>query len=217
MHSMRTPLISSNIPNCFSSACRWVHLTPISYIKNYYDILGVPSNATTKDIKSAYYDKAKVYHPDTNKDSSAAKKFQQISEAYEILGDINKRRAYDSTIGRERRPFNQDYGDVQPKTHHGTSQTKPISINHIHYVYRTINREEEPQYTHLDDHSYPGTKFNRYMYDRVWDPGHKKWLYLKKKDIRHYEGAMARRARILQMCVSVILAGALIGTLMARS
>jgi DnaJ homolog subfamily A member 3 len=52
--------------------------------KNYYDILGVSKNCAAKDIKKAYYQLAKKYHPDTNKEPDASKKFQEVSEAYEV-------------------------------------------------------------------------------------------------------------------------------------
>lgn len=65
---------------------RSIHLTN-SYFqrKDYYSILGVSRNASVKDIKKAYYDLAKKYHPDRNKnDPNASKKFQEVSEAYEV-------------------------------------------------------------------------------------------------------------------------------------
>ncbi|KAJ9590760.1 hypothetical protein L9F63_016276 [Diploptera punctata] len=65
--------------------------------RDYYDVLGVSRNAAGKDIKKAYYQLAKKYHPDTNKsDPDAARKFQEVSEAYEVLSDDNKRKQYDS-------------------------------------------------------------------------------------------------------------------------
>lgn len=65
--------------------------------KDYYDILGVPRNASAKDIKKSYYQLAKKYHPDTNKnDPNAQKKFQEVSEAYEVLSDDGKRKQYDA-------------------------------------------------------------------------------------------------------------------------
>lgn len=62
---------------------------------DYYKVLGVDKKATAKDIKKAYYQLAKKYHPDTNKDSDSSKKFQEVSEAYEVLSDDTKRREYD--------------------------------------------------------------------------------------------------------------------------
>ncbi|XP_049826169.1 protein tumorous imaginal discs, mitochondrial-like isoform X2 [Aethina tumida] len=64
--------------------------------KDYYDILGVSRNSSTSDIKKAYYKLAKKYHPDVNKEPEAQKKFQEVSEAYEILGDDSKRKQYDT-------------------------------------------------------------------------------------------------------------------------
>jgi len=65
--------------------------------RDYYDVLGVKKGATAKDIKKAYYQMAKKYHPDVSKDDpNAAKKFQEISEAYEVLGDDGKRQQYDT-------------------------------------------------------------------------------------------------------------------------
>ena len=65
--------------------------------KDYYKTLGVSPEATQKEIKKAYYQLAKKYHPDTNKgDNSAQKKFQDVSEAYECLSDESKRKQYDA-------------------------------------------------------------------------------------------------------------------------
>ena len=66
--------------------------------KDYYEVLGVPKNAAEKDIKSAYRKLAKKFHPDANpKDpKTAEEKFKSISEAYEVLGDSEKRKKYDA-------------------------------------------------------------------------------------------------------------------------
>ena len=73
------------------------HLTKNLLKRNYYEILGVSRNSSAKDIKKAYYQLAKKYHPDTNKgDPNASKKFQEVSEAYEVLSDDTKRKEYDA-------------------------------------------------------------------------------------------------------------------------
>ncbi|XP_071847374.1 dnaJ homolog subfamily A member 3, mitochondrial-like isoform X1 [Apostichopus japonicus] len=65
--------------------------------KDLYKILGVPKSATQKDIKKSYYELAKKYHPDKNKgDETAAKKFSEVAEAYETLGDETRRQEYDT-------------------------------------------------------------------------------------------------------------------------
>jgi DnaJ-class molecular chaperone len=65
--------------------------------KDYYQILGVPKNAAEKDIKSAYRKLARKWHPDANPNNqqAAEEKFKELQEAYEVLGDSDKRRKYD--------------------------------------------------------------------------------------------------------------------------
>ena len=63
--------------------------------KDYYETLGVSRDATSQTIKSAYRKLARKYHPDVNKSPDAQNKFKEINEAYEVLGDENKRKRYD--------------------------------------------------------------------------------------------------------------------------
>jgi len=65
--------------------------------KDFYDILGVKKDASKEDIKKAYRRMALKYHPDKNPgDKSAEEKFKDASEAYEVLSDPEKRKAYDT-------------------------------------------------------------------------------------------------------------------------
>ncbi|MFQ6127398.1 MAG: molecular chaperone DnaJ [Thermoplasmata archaeon] len=65
--------------------------------RDYYEVLGVDRSAPKEEIKRAYRRLAKKYHPDMNKDNpkAAEEKFKEISEAYEVLADEQKRLAYD--------------------------------------------------------------------------------------------------------------------------
>ncbi|KAI3353443.1 hypothetical protein L3Q82_019967, partial [Scortum barcoo] len=79
-------------------SCHSFHTSCILANKeDFYGVLGISRTATQKDIKKAYYQLAKKYHPDTNPDDPEAKeKFAKLAEAYEVLSDEVKRKQYDT-------------------------------------------------------------------------------------------------------------------------
>jgi curved DNA-binding protein len=83
--------------------------------RDYYDILGVSRTASADEIKSAHRRLARKFHPDANKnDSSSTQKFQEVQEAYDTLGDADKRRQYDQ-FGHAGgpNPYETPYGSGQ--------------------------------------------------------------------------------------------------------
>ncbi len=65
--------------------------------RNYYDVLGVKKTATQDEVKKAYRKLARQYHPDANpNDPKAEEKFKEVSSAYEVLSDADKRKQYDA-------------------------------------------------------------------------------------------------------------------------
>lgn len=79
--------------------------------KDYYKVLGVDRNADQETIKRAFRKLARQYHPDANKgDKKAEEKFKEINEAYEVLGDPEKRKLYDQ-MGNSYRAYQQAGGD----------------------------------------------------------------------------------------------------------
>lgn len=74
-------------------------------MRDPYDVLGVARSASGADIKKAYRQLAKKFHPDTNKDSGAKERFAEINSAYEILGDDDKKTRFDrGEIGADGKP-----------------------------------------------------------------------------------------------------------------
>lgn len=81
--------------------------------RNYYLILGVGADASPDQIKSAYRREAKRLHPDHSGEGSEP--FQAIQEAYEVLGDPGRRRAYDDELERERKRAQQAASQTRPE------------------------------------------------------------------------------------------------------
>ena len=69
-------------------------------MKSHYAILGVSPGATPEVIKSCYRKKANQYHPDKNPSPDAATRFREVQEAYEVLSDETRRKAYDDNRRR---------------------------------------------------------------------------------------------------------------------
>src|SRR5699024_12415472 len=63
--------------------------------RDYYEVIGLEKGASDDEIKKAYRKLSKKYHPDINKEADAEEKFKEVSEAYEVLSDPQKKAAYD--------------------------------------------------------------------------------------------------------------------------
>ena len=87
---------SHSIATSWSAARCYFHTSCRHPAKDWYKILGVPRDADAKVIKQAYFKMAKKYHPDSHpNDKNAKERFQEISEAYDVLSDDEKKREYD--------------------------------------------------------------------------------------------------------------------------
>jgi DnaJ-class molecular chaperone len=69
-------------------------------VSEHYAALGLKSDATLSDIKKAFRQKASQFHPDRNSDPDAPARFRKVQEAYDVLSDDDKRKAYDDNRRR---------------------------------------------------------------------------------------------------------------------
>lgn len=80
--------------------------------RDYYEILGVSKSASDAEIKAAYRKLARQYHPDVDKTAGAAERFKEVSEAYQVLSDQQKKRSYDQ-FGHAAFDRSQGFGGAQ--------------------------------------------------------------------------------------------------------
>lgn len=108
--------------------------------RNHYESLEINSKATQGEIKKAYYKLSKQYHPDVNKSEGAPIKFRDVAEAYEILGNYEKRKQYDRTI-QVRSPTYQQPENIKP-----ADFTKEAHRAHVEILRHRVQHDGTPIY-----------------------------------------------------------------------
>lgn len=112
--------------------------------KDYYQILGVNHNASTKDIKTAYRTLARKYHPDVNPGNKLAEsKFKEIGEAYSVLGDEIKRKQYNLLRGIK---TSENKSSQEKKS--TESSTQQQTKNRAHNAYTKENKRDTSKQTY---------------------------------------------------------------------
>lgn len=116
--------------------------------KDYYDILGVPKDATERQIKKAFHKLAMKYHPDKNKSPDAEVKFREIAEAYETLSDDAKRTEYDHS--------GSGYYSRESQSQHRPNSQQPFSFN-FDDMFKDFDIHSQNRHArhkrHFDEHS----------------------------------------------------------------
>lgn len=115
---------------------------------NHYDTLDVNPKATATEIKQAYRRLAKLFHPDSKRETADSDKIIQVNAAYEVLGDPNRRRSYDQQL-RYSQPQSQSRNRQQRtaeaqtsyQRHRQTAQDADAQLSEwLQQVYRPVNR-----------------------------------------------------------------------------
>ncbi|XP_058962099.2 RNA 3'-terminal phosphate cyclase-like [Pocillopora verrucosa] len=96
---VQPPLLSLFRQSRIITLARCIHNRTYNKRKSLYDVLDVPHTATQDEIKTAYYELSLKYHPDVNKSEKSEHKFQEITNAYNVLRNLTSRRDYDKEIG----------------------------------------------------------------------------------------------------------------------
>lgn len=111
--------------------------------KDYYGVLGVAKGTSEDQIKQAYRRLALKWHPDRNKDNikEATEKFKKINQAYEVLSDPQKRRAYDQ-FGHA--AFTQGAGDFTGREPFGGGFTRTYKSGPFSYTHTTFGDNQSP-------------------------------------------------------------------------
>lgn len=129
--------------------------------ENFYDTLSLTPKATQSQVKTSYYELSKMYHPDVNKSKEASTKFAAISEAYETLGNVQKRKLYDrgffNPSGTQGRYTEDPSGPAPFRDVHGfqeRSKTPPRGRTNIYdfdEFYRRHYEESIQQNEHMKE------------------------------------------------------------------
>lgn len=168
-------------------------------VRAYYGILGVSPRSTKKEIKDKFLKLSMIYHPDNTETGNQAK-FVEIKEAFDA---IKSNPGYDKPQPVPS-PFTANYNqDRRPPPI--KVRREPLNMRHIHKVYETMNKEEEPEFRPMADHTYPGTPFNRFEFSRSWDPEKGGWVYLKRPTAEAYNKDMAKKGKRLQQGVRLFM------------
>lgn len=104
-------------------------------MKDYYSILGIPTNASAEEIKKAYRLLAKKYHPDVNQENSEfyEEKFKEVSEAYDVLKDEAKRLKYNKKLEDYKNESNNNYTSSNNKNNNTSYSNNNSNNNNSNY------------------------------------------------------------------------------------
>ncbi|XP_061187879.1 dnaJ homolog subfamily B member 9-like [Saccostrea echinata] len=170
--------IASNLHN-FRSKVKFTCIFNFSNVpfKNYYKILNIEFDASAQEVKEAYLKLSKTYHPDVNQSEDAKRIFQEITEAYAVLGSVNERKQYDSNslvsrLKKQRPTQKREEKDTDRATFeqvHRAYKKNLIDEEELFSEWRRI--EDEKRRRHFEEHMYMDPNFTEEKsgrLDNIW-------------------------------------------------
>ncbi|KAL0268542.1 UNVERIFIED_CONTAM: hypothetical protein PYX00_010445 [Menopon gallinae] len=158
-----------NIPNLFISRAISSSST---YLRNHYLTLGVTPNATQEEIKAAYFELCKKYHPDKNDGSKeSVKMFREISEAYEVLGSEKSRILYDQKMS---------YGGAGYQRQSSTNHKQDYNYEAGGTIHRNNNRRRHTGKTwYFDFDAWNNAHYPKMQQERTTNTANKTYTWKK--------------------------------------
>ncbi|XP_012530290.1 dnaJ homolog subfamily C member 30, mitochondrial [Monomorium pharaonis] len=170
---MRFSFKSNMLHSAKSQLTRFYSMKQGPRMKNHYDTLNITPHATQNEVKSAYYKLTLQFHPDKNKTEYAKQRFQDISDAYEVLSNHEQRRIYDRSILVRRQPMSsttveEPMSNYRDKVYSGSSKIYNFDAwTQAHYgqqMHATRMRRQAYEYQKKTEEMRGGSKDNpRFM------------------------------------------------------
>ena len=110
---------------------------------NHYETLCLNNEATSAEIKTAFYKLSKEYHPDVNQEDSAMRKFQEINDAYEVLGNYESKKNYDRTMfpGHFRRAQKSDSSNTHSSSMQSSDASYTTNENYTEFYKERLTKQ----------------------------------------------------------------------------
>ncbi len=147
------------------ASARNLHSSPFLKAENLYKVLGLTHDATQREIKEAFYALSKLHHPDISSDDKSHVKFQEISSAYEILGDPHKRSDYDRGLVIPKHTTIRTSTEFPSKIDPETLRKADSGSFEAHYV-RSYNRHLNTAWAQRADENISKSAFDYRMDQR---------------------------------------------------
>lgn len=120
-------------------------------MKNYYEILGIAQTATESEIKKAYRQLAKKYHPDANAGSKESEeRFKEVAEAYKVLQDPSSREAYDNKLSGRQASKPESKRSTSNKSPSG--QSREFSVEDLEHSFERFFGFHPKQGTNVNEY-----------------------------------------------------------------